>query len=93
MVGARQTQQPDFFQAGSLQSAIDHLGDGVDRPLSHRTGDYTRLTEPTTTGTTPEDFHRITLMDSFSHRHDGTFRILPLVEIHDGVLGNGIRSL
>ena len=93
MVGARQAQQTDLFQTGGLQAVIDHLGDGVDGSLAHRTSDHARLAEPAAAGAAAKDLHRVTLVDGLGNRDDGLLRIRPLVKVHDGVLGDGERCL
>ena len=91
VVGAGQRQQPDLFEAGRLQAALDHLADALDRALAHRPGDHAGLAEPAAARAAAEDLDRHPLVHRLGERHEGLLGIGPLVEVHHRVLADPPR--
>ena len=88
MVGARQAEQADLLVARPLQPGVDHLADGLQRPLAHRARDHAGLAEPAAARAPAEDLDGVALVDGLGERHERVARVGPLVEVHDGVLAH-----
>ena len=89
VVGGRQRQQPDLLEAGRAQPLLDHRADAC-RSSVRAPGRVIMpgLAEPAAARAAAEDLDRHPLVHRLGERDERGLRVRPLVEVHDGVLGD-----